>query len=150
MRVLINLPADSDGNTFRGKWHYSEARGRWEGNPVHLAEVDDMMVAIRHKCAADGNERTHSGAMSKEYMDRILTWSEASCLLNVPLSYIRDAMAGLPVPSLGKEAKWLLTQRIEMLAFSALAFMIWTRYIINSRLLNVGVNESMVLGTTNW
>ena len=108
------------------------------------------MAAIRHKHAANGNERTHSGAMSKEYMDRILTWSEASCLLNVPLSYIRDAMAGLPVPSLGKEAKWLLTRRIEMLAFSALAFMIWTRYIINSRLLNVGVNESMVLGTTNW
>jgi len=92
----------------------------------------------------------HLGAMSKEYMDCILTWSEAWCPLNVPLSHIRDAMARLPVPLLGKEAKWLLTWHIKMLAFSALTFMIWTRYIINSWLLNVGVNESRVLGTTNW
>ncbi|KIM57781.1 hypothetical protein SCLCIDRAFT_1121577, partial [Scleroderma citrinum Foug A] len=97
-----------EGNTFRGKWHYSEGRCRWEGNPVHSAEVDDMAAAIRHKVAADGNERTHSGAMSKEYMDDILTWSEASCPLNVPLNYIRTAMAGLQIPPLGKEANLLL------------------------------------------
>ena len=108
-----------------------------------------MAVAIQHKVAADRNEWTHSGAMSKEYMDNILTWSEASCPLNVPLNYIRTAMAGLQILPLGKEANLLLTWRIEMLAFSALAFTIWTRYIISSWMLNKGVNESMILGTTN-
>ena len=123
----FDLLADSEGNTFHGKWHYNEGQCQWEGNPVHSAEVNNMAMAIRHKVAADGNERTHSGAMSKEYMDNILTWSEALCPLIVPLNYICTVMAGLQVPPLGKETNLLLTRRIEMLAFSALAFMIWTR-----------------------
>ncbi|KAG0694080.1 hypothetical protein DFH29DRAFT_1006668 [Suillus ampliporus] len=67
---------ESAGDTYRGKWHYSDPRQRWEGNPVCSAEVQDIIKSVRHKANSDGNERTHSIAMTKGHMDRILAWTE--------------------------------------------------------------------------
>ncbi|KAI5982209.1 hypothetical protein EDD15DRAFT_2378154 [Pisolithus albus] len=93
---------ESDGATFRGSWHHNDARHRWEGNPVLSAEVNDIIASIRHKLSSDGAERTHSGAMKKEYMDRILTWSASQCPLDVPFQYLRLAMMGCRVPPPGE------------------------------------------------
>jgi len=41
------LDNDSDGNTFRGDWHYSKVRRQWVGNPVLSPDVSDMVVSIR-------------------------------------------------------------------------------------------------------
>ena len=44
---------DSDGSgTFRGKWHYNEVRGQYEGNPVKSVDVSDTVASIRHKINA--------------------------------------------------------------------------------------------------
>ncbi|KAI5982067.1 hypothetical protein EDC04DRAFT_2616953 [Pisolithus marmoratus] len=40
--------------------------------------------------------------MKKEYMDRILTWSESLCPLDTPCQYIRLVMIGFRVPPLGE------------------------------------------------
>ncbi|KAI6138555.1 hypothetical protein BKA82DRAFT_3989880 [Pisolithus tinctorius] len=103
---------EADGATFRGKWHHNDARHRWEGNPVLSAEVDDVVASIRHKVSSEGAEWKHSGAMKKEYMDKILAWSESLCPLDAPLQYI---------------LKLTITRHLEHLAFSAIAFTLWTR-----------------------
>jgi hypothetical protein len=66
-----------DGDTYRGKWAYNETRARWEGNPAESAEVQDVMDAVKHKCGAEGGDRKHSLAMSKEHMDKMFRWSES-------------------------------------------------------------------------
>ncbi|KAI5982051.1 hypothetical protein EDD15DRAFT_2181820 [Pisolithus albus] len=106
---------ESDGATFRGTWHHNDARHRWEGNPVLSAEVNDVVASIRHKVSSDGAERTHSGAMKKEYMDRILTWSASQCPLDVPFH---------------KSMKLTITRHLQHLACGATAFTLWTRSII--------------------
>ncbi|KAI6039701.1 hypothetical protein EDC04DRAFT_2568118, partial [Pisolithus marmoratus] len=122
---------EADGTMFHGDWHYNDARHRWEGNPVCSAEVDDVVVSIRHKVSSEGAERTHSGAMKKEYMDKILTWSESQCLLDFPSEYIRLAMMGFqalpPGESLSKNAKLVVTRHLQHLACGATAFTLWTR-----------------------
>ncbi|KAG1847569.1 hypothetical protein F4604DRAFT_1935807 [Suillus subluteus] len=59
----------SDGDTYRGKWHFDEVRRRWEGNPADSADVYDVLSSIKHKASAEGGDRTHSMAMTKDYMD---------------------------------------------------------------------------------
>ncbi|KIO12167.1 hypothetical protein M404DRAFT_125937 [Pisolithus tinctorius Marx 270] len=105
---------ESDGGTFREAWHYNGARQRWEGNPVRSAEVDDVVASIRHKVNSQGSERTHSGAMKKEYLDMILAWSNSCCPLDSPLQYIHST-------------KLTTTRHIEQLACAAVAFTLWTR-----------------------
>ncbi|KAI5982451.1 hypothetical protein EDC04DRAFT_2592774 [Pisolithus marmoratus] len=122
---------EADGATFRRDWHHNDTRHRWEGNPVRSAEVNDVVASIRHKVSSEGAERTHSGAMKKEYMDRILTWSESRCPLDFPLEYIRLAMMGFQALSLGqslsKNAKLMATRHLQHLACGAIAFTLWTR-----------------------
>ncbi|KIK22932.1 hypothetical protein PISMIDRAFT_101590 [Pisolithus microcarpus 441] len=101
---------ESDGATFRGSWHHNDARHQWEGNPVLSAEVNDVIASIRHKVSSDGAERTHSGAMKKEYMDRILAWSASQCPLDIPL-----------------HMKLTITRHLQHLACGATAFTLWTR-----------------------
>ncbi|KIO13539.1 hypothetical protein M404DRAFT_122553 [Pisolithus tinctorius Marx 270] len=112
-------------------WHYNSERQRWEGNPVRSAEVDDVIASIRHKVNSQGSERTHSGAMKKEYLDMILAWSNSCCPLDSPLQYIHLVMTNPEpsVPPLGKwatDAKMKLTtmRHIEQLACAAVAFML--------------------------
>ncbi|KAI6004797.1 hypothetical protein EDD15DRAFT_2191570 [Pisolithus albus] len=108
---------ESDGATFRGSWHHNDARHWWEGNPVLSAEVNDIVASIRHKLSSDGAEQTHSGAMKKEYMDRILTWSASQCPLVVPFQYLRLAMMGCRVPPpgefLSKSMKLTITRHLQ-------------------------------------
>ncbi|KAI6019428.1 hypothetical protein BKA83DRAFT_4495450 [Pisolithus microcarpus] len=122
---------ESDGATFRGSWHHNDARHRWEGNPVLSAEVNDVIASIRHKVSSDGAERTHSGAMKKEYMDRILAWSASQCPLDIPLQYLRLTMMGCRVPPpgefLSKSMKLTITRHLQHLACGATAFTLWTR-----------------------
>ncbi|KAI6029751.1 hypothetical protein BKA83DRAFT_4625377 [Pisolithus microcarpus] len=122
---------EADSAIFRGDWHHNDARNRWEGNPVLSAEVSDIVASIRHKVSSQGAERTHSGAMKKEYMDRILAWSESQCSLQIPFQYVRLAMMGFqvlpPGEFLGKNVKLKITRHLQHLACGATAFTLWTR-----------------------
>ncbi|KAI5994946.1 hypothetical protein F5J12DRAFT_929408 [Pisolithus orientalis] len=122
---------EADGATFHRKWHHNDAHHQWEGNPVLSAEVDNVVASIRHKVSSEGAERKHSGAMRKEYMDKILAWSESFCPLDAPLQYIRLATIGYKALPSGKslngKVMLTVTRHLEHLAFSAVTFMLWTR-----------------------
>ncbi|KAG1807767.1 hypothetical protein EV424DRAFT_1329376 [Suillus variegatus] len=104
----------ADGGTFRGKWSFNEARQRWEGNPADSAEVYDVMASVKHKASAEGGDRTHSMAMTKDFMDHMLQWHEAACPLEIALQAIQ-----------------LLTRHLEQVTFDAGAWTLWSRYYIS-------------------
>ncbi|KIO04655.1 hypothetical protein M404DRAFT_142566 [Pisolithus tinctorius Marx 270] len=110
-KMLWDKACVVDGVTFHGKWHHNDAHHQWEGNLVLSAEVDDIVASIRHKVSSKGAEWKHSGAMKKEYMDKILAWSESFCPLDTPLQYICLATIGYKALPLG----------------NTVAFMLWTR-----------------------
>ncbi|KAI6001641.1 hypothetical protein F5J12DRAFT_928371 [Pisolithus orientalis] len=122
---------NSDGATFHGNWHHNDVCHQWEGNPVLLAEVDDIIASIRHKVNSEGAEQKHSGAMKKEYMDKILAWSGSLCPLNAPLQYIHLVMVGCKMlpsgESLSRKVRLAVTWHLKHLAFGAVVFMLWTR-----------------------
>ena len=126
------LDSDSNG-LFHEKWCYNEVRRQWEGNPVLSPNVSDTVASIRHKINAGGNQRKHSGAMKKEYMECMLTWSGSVCPLDGAFNYLCFAITGLGSPPakgiLDNSTRLSITWHVEHLTFSAVAFMLWTRYI---------------------
>ncbi|KIO04691.1 hypothetical protein M404DRAFT_142836 [Pisolithus tinctorius Marx 270] len=97
-KMLWDKACMVDGVMFHRKWHHNDAHHQWEGNLGLLVEVDNVVASIRHKVSSEGAEWKHSDAMKKEYIDKILAWSES-----------------------------LFTQHLEHLAFSAIMFTLWTR-----------------------
>ncbi|KAL4075628.1 hypothetical protein J3A83DRAFT_4186497 [Scleroderma citrinum] len=101
------------------------------GTTVHSAEVENVVASIWHKISSDGIQQTHSGAMKKEYMDCILTWSHSLCPLDIPFKFVGLAMAGLesPLPreTLSNKMRLLIIQHTEQLVFNAVTFTLWTR-----------------------
>ncbi|KAG1845309.1 hypothetical protein DFJ58DRAFT_730899 [Suillus subalutaceus] len=119
----------SDGDTYRGKWHLNEARQRWEGNPADSADIYDVLSSIKHKASAEGGDRTHSMAMTKDYMDRTLWWHQASCPLEIAVHMIQKAMTGAR-PSdmhLDLAVRTQLTCHLEQVVFASNGWTLWTR-----------------------
>ena len=106
-------------------------RQHWEGNPVQLGEIDDLMKAVKHKIKADNVPRMHSAAMKMEYMDMMLTWSKSKCLFNVAFQYLWLAMAGSEVPPPGEvlsvETHSEILQHLKQLMFHSMAWTLWMR-----------------------
>ena len=130
MNIALTLKA-SDGDTYHGPWHYNEVWHHWEGNPIRSGMVDDVMAVIKNKVNTEGAVRTHSVAMSKEYMEKMHTWSRSVCHLDLPIEFIRLAMAGSVVPPPGKDLyldeHTAITRHLEQIAFCSTAWTIWTR-----------------------
>ncbi|KAG1789049.1 uncharacterized protein HD556DRAFT_1311616 [Suillus plorans] len=101
------------GDTYCGKWNFNETQRHWEGNPACLAEVQDVIKSVRHKTNSEGADRTHSIAMSKGFMDRILTR-----LLE------GDTMA---TDNLTLELRTSITHTVMYQAFSTTTWNLWTR-----------------------
>ncbi|KAJ7496322.1 hypothetical protein B0H11DRAFT_1715957 [Mycena galericulata] len=106
----------ADGDTYRGRWHFSKTSERWEGNPTESAEVEDTMKAIKNKCGQDGGDRTHSLAMTKEFMAKLFTWSDEVC---PPSTYFNTTKT--------REELTLATKHLMFKAFSSTGWTIWTR-----------------------
>ncbi|KAJ7797476.1 hypothetical protein B0H14DRAFT_2618961 [Mycena olivaceomarginata] len=106
----------ADGDTYRGRWHFNKTSNRWEGSPTESAEVEDTMKAIKNKCGADGGERTHSLAMTKEYMAKVFAWSDGVCPPSTYFSAVKT-----------KEELTLVTKHLMYKAFSSTGWTIWTR-----------------------
>ncbi|KAG2339458.1 hypothetical protein BDR05DRAFT_951218 [Suillus weaverae] len=119
----------ADGGTFRGKWSFNEARQCWEGNPADSAEVYDVMASVKHKASTEGGDRTHSMAMTKDFMDRMLRWHKAICPLEIVLQAVQLVMSGT-LPSqvqLTLEMRTQLTRHLEQVTFDAGAWTLWSR-----------------------
>jgi hypothetical protein len=122
---LINILHNRDGGTYRGQWHYHETRKRWEGNPASSAEVADVLTAIKHKSGAEGGDRTHSLAMAKEYMERILKWSEGK----VSVEAVQNVLKNAGQTSVTVEERALMTKHLQFRAFASTAWTVWSRCV---------------------
>jgi hypothetical protein len=132
--IQAHVTTHRDGDTYCGKWAYHEHQKCWQGNPVQSAEVQDLIQSIKHKVNTDRSVRTHSVAMSKEFMDQIHVWAieQLQPLSDKSRSYtdiIKDLLLGshtAPV-EFSLEEHTHLTRMLEMLAFSTVAWNLWTR-----------------------
>lgn len=104
------------GGDFRGPFKYYPIRENWFGNPACSPEVEDIMKTIKHKEGQGGDERHHSLAMSKQYMDQIFEWSKQVC-------------PELRVEELPKDLDSLkhIAEHLRYRAFSGTGFVLWTR-----------------------
>ncbi|KAJ7884117.1 hypothetical protein B0H14DRAFT_2339279, partial [Mycena olivaceomarginata] len=130
----------SDGDKYRGKWHFNSTSGAWEGNPVDSAKVQDTMGAIKDKCGKDGGDRKHSLAMTEEFMMRMFQWSDEVC---PPSKY--------DTKSTTREEQSLKTKHLAFECFASTSWTIWSRYVHASRLqrkhLTFGLEDSKAFNT---
>ncbi|KAG2082120.1 uncharacterized protein F5147DRAFT_660578 [Suillus discolor] len=120
---------EADGDTYCGRWHFNEACLCWEGNPTSSAEVQDIIKSVKHKTSSEGGDRTHSIAMSKGFMDRILAWTHKLCPPETFLGLMRSVLAAdtMSTEPLTLESRELLTKMTMYQAFSTTAWNLWTR-----------------------
>ncbi|KAI6000117.1 hypothetical protein F5J12DRAFT_702197, partial [Pisolithus orientalis] len=108
--------ANVDGNTFRGKWGFNEARQRWEGNLAESADVQDILTSIKHKASVEAGNRKHSLPIMWDHLDWMLQWAHTVC---------PDLDFALKL--LGLKVQTLVTHHLEQLAFASTAWTLWTR-----------------------
>ncbi|KAG2041203.1 hypothetical protein BDR03DRAFT_1007530 [Suillus americanus] len=126
---LTLTPYNRAGDTYRGKWHFNETRKRWEGNPACSAKVQDVIKSVQHKTNSEGADRTHLIAMSKGFMDRILTWVCKSCPSETYMALDRMLLKGdtTATDNLTLELHTSITRIVMYQAFSTTAWNLWTR-----------------------
>lgn len=76
------------------------------------------MEAVKHKCGAEGGDRKHSLAMSKQHMDRIFEWSERVCPSEVFEEEVKD-----------RDSQVLQFKHLLFRAFASTSWTVWTRYV---------------------
>lgn len=89
-----------------------------QGNPVQCYLVDEVHKSIGHAAVTRGDLRSHSKAITAGDLNKIYQWSSGQCNPDVLLKK----------PILSADEVSLLTLHLYWLAFSSLAFTIWTRY----------------------
>ncbi|KAJ7435010.1 hypothetical protein B0H11DRAFT_1937995 [Mycena galericulata] len=129
-----------DGDKYRGRWHLNPDSGEYEGNPVESAEVEDTMRAIKNKCGQDSGDRTHSLAMTKEYMEKMFAWSDTIC---PPATYFSAPQT--------REELTLRTKHLMFKAFSSTGWTIWSRNFelikLQEKDLTFGLEDSQAFNT---
>jgi hypothetical protein len=85
----------------------------------------DVLTAIKHKSGAEGGDRTHSLAMTKEYMGRMFKWSEGK----VSAEAVQKVLKNAGLASLRVEERALMTKHLEFRAFSSTAWTVWLRCV---------------------
>ncbi|KAG2054410.1 hypothetical protein BDR06DRAFT_971622 [Suillus hirtellus] len=93
-----------DGDTYHGKWHFTEVKQRWEGNPANSADIYDVLSSIKHKASAEGGDQTHS-MMIKKVMN-------GAQLLDICLDL---------------EMRTKLTHHLKQVTFTSNGWTLWTR-----------------------
>jgi len=124
----------SNGDRYRRRWHLSIIDQRWEGNPADSAEVEDLMSSLKHKASSEDGDRSHSLAMTKDFMDSMLAWSLRSCpLLETALRALQQAFGGERMTISGLQMdlgkRGLVSRHLEQLSFNATAWTLWTRQV---------------------
>ncbi|KLO14727.1 hypothetical protein SCHPADRAFT_825926 [Schizopora paradoxa] len=115
------------GSKYRGEWGYDEKAKEWRGNPADSAEVQDLRTALKHKVKADGRIRNHAVAMSYEYMQTIMAWSEREC----PAEMCCRAPSSM-------EERTKVTKHLRLRAFASTGFTLFAR---NNEMTNLRRND---------
>ena len=119
------------GEAYRVEWHHNDVLQRWDGNPATSGDVRDVIKSIKNKLSTDGLDREHATAMKKEHMDKISAWVKSDCPeIGSALRFIYAVLTKEPVSNahIDDEMKKQVTKRLEFLAFTATAWILWTRY----------------------
>ncbi|KAF4619278.1 hypothetical protein D9613_004727 [Agrocybe pediades] len=109
-----------DSDRYRGQWRFNEARKEWEGNPVHSAAVNDVMVACKNK--GEESERKHSRAMSIEDMRKLHHHFLKECPPPITLDPTQSNLTDDQRKAIGIRAQYL-----HFNALSTSAFICWMR-----------------------
>lgn len=102
---------------------------------MNSAEVMDITSSLKHKMSSEGGDRKHSLLMSKDYMAQVLAWSQKMCPeLNEALGWLRCVLSGEPSSLVRVHVKKLafVTRHLEQITFSATAWTLWTREVLQS------------------
>ncbi|KAF8514460.1 hypothetical protein BU17DRAFT_68392 [Hysterangium stoloniferum] len=103
-----------------GPWRWDHEKGTGCGNPANSRDVERIIDAIKRR---DGNEgsRSHSTAMTKQDMDKIIQWSNQLC----PDSMLEE-LGKLSQGEYWKELPFVV-KHFMMRAFATSGFTLWTR-----------------------
>lgn len=119
------------------EWHYNEMLQQWGGNPATSGDVRDTIKSIKNKLSADGIDRDHSSAMKKEHMDKIFAWAKPDCPeIGSAMQFVYVALTKEPVSNVhfSDDVKKRVTKHLEFLAYISTAWILWTRYGLDSSL----------------
>jgi len=128
----------SNGDRYCGRWHFNMVDQQWEGNPADLAKVEDLMSSLKHKVSLEDSDRSHSLPMTKDFMDRMLTWSLKSCLLLEAALHVlqqvfghggKHRMTGSDL-QMDLSEQGLVSHHLEQLAFNVTTWTLWTRQVL--------------------
>ncbi|KAF8589206.1 hypothetical protein K439DRAFT_1612926 [Ramaria rubella] len=117
--MYVCVTSDPNGK-YEGRWLWDEERQYGHGNPAESTEVDEVITSVKNRKGAEGT-RSHSCAMTKEYMDSIMGWSNQQC----PPETLR-VLSNLQ-PSDYHQCLPIATKHHLMRAFAASGWTIWTR-----------------------
>lgn len=116
----------SQGETYRGPYHFDPATGIVTGNPAHSAAAQDMMEVLKNNEGAEGSSRNHASAMTIEDMQKIMAWSHKQCpdeLICLIYSQVQTEA------TLDRDEVNLAQKHLALRAFATTGFTIWTRCI---------------------
>ena len=131
---MLNLDLTNQvvsGDEYHVPWHYNAVLQRWDGNPATSGDVREVIKSIKNKLSADGVNREHSLAMKREDMDKIFTWAQSDCPeIRSALHFINAMLTKEPTAKMHMtdEVEHQVTKRLEFLAFTSMAWILWTRY----------------------
>lgn len=114
---------NSDGDTYRGAWHWNSESQRYEGNPCETGVVKDQLKAIQHlkggECVEeDGPVRKHAVAMTYSYLEQLQTDSKA-----------RTPKYDNLKPETNHVVRAKIAEEILMRAFLSLGWLLWLRFV---------------------
>lgn len=91
--------------------------------------MQDVIKSVRHKTNSEGADRTHSIAMSKGFMDRILMWVHKCWPSETYVVLVRRLLEGdtTATDNLTLELCTSITCAVMYQAFSTTAWNLWTR-----------------------
>jgi hypothetical protein len=112
---------DSNG-LYCGEWVWDAEKNVAKGNPATAREVRDTLDAVKSRDGALG-ERTHSAAVSKEYMDRIMDWSYTECPDKTVEKILQSVFSG----EQHVKALAMVIRHLYMRCFLSSGWTLWTR-----------------------
>jgi hypothetical protein len=80
------------------------------------------MKSIKHKNGAEGGERHHSLAMSKQFMDKLFEWSMRVCPIEKVVGSLPEDLASLK----------LIAEHLRFRAFASTGWTVWSRYLLSN------------------
>ena len=93
------------------------------------------MTSLKHKASSEGGDRSHLLPMTKESMEKMVSWALDACpLLETALRSLErtfeDMSSAHTDPStleLNLKEREVVTRHLEHIVFNAVAWTLWTR-----------------------